>query len=272
MNLTTASDLTAIYNCSAFFAYAFSIPMLHERIRSGKVFSVIVATVGVLIVAYGDRITPKHGSKSGGGSHKPTDPSAEEASNRALGNIIIGIGSVLYGFYEVLYKRVACPPDGCSAGRGVLFAMTFGSFIGTFTVFVLWIALPILHWTGIEEFVWPTGKTALYLFISIFSNTSTFFINSLGLHFRHLANTPHSLLGIFSHSHLINITGTLFCCCIAHHLHCRGPRPDPSSTTLFASLWRRHPRRSSHCLCIYSTLLEYLERNGGRAEGQSHGR
>jgi hypothetical protein len=30
VNQTTASDLTAIYNCSAFFAYAFSIPILHE--------------------------------------------------------------------------------------------------------------------------------------------------------------------------------------------------------------------------------------------------
>ena len=37
VNLTTASDLTAIYNCSAFFAYAFSIPMLREKVRMSKV-------------------------------------------------------------------------------------------------------------------------------------------------------------------------------------------------------------------------------------------
>ena len=35
VNLTTASDLTAIYNCSAFFAYVFSVPLLHEKVAAG---------------------------------------------------------------------------------------------------------------------------------------------------------------------------------------------------------------------------------------------
>jgi drug/metabolite transporter (DMT)-like permease len=178
VDMTTASDLTAIYNCSAFFAYAFSIPLLKEKVRPGKVFAVAVAIIGVLVVAYGDQVTPKHGSKSGGGSHlhDPLDNNPEEGSNRALGNLIIGIGSVLYGFYEVLYKRVACPPEGCSAGRGVLFAMTFGSCIGIFTLSVLWIPLPILHWTGKEIFEWPTGKTAGLLLISVFANAGKYLV------------------------------------------------------------------------------------------------
>lgn len=37
VNLTTASDLTAIYNCSAFFAYAFSIPLLKDKLRLDKI-------------------------------------------------------------------------------------------------------------------------------------------------------------------------------------------------------------------------------------------
>lgn len=53
VNLTSPSDLTAIYNCSAFFAYAFSVPLLHEKLRLDKSFAVAVAIVGVLIVAYG---------------------------------------------------------------------------------------------------------------------------------------------------------------------------------------------------------------------------
>ncbi|KAK6394198.1 hypothetical protein LTR65_002044 [Meristemomyces frigidus] len=172
VDLTTASDLTAIYNCSAFFAYAFAIPLLHEKLRWSKVFAVGVAIVGVLVVAYGDKGAPKHGSKSGGGAGGPHAPENDEAENRALGNLVIGVGSVLYGFYEVLYKKVACPPDGCSPGRGMIFANTFGSLMGTFTLLVLWIPIPILHVLGWETFELPTGKTAGILLVSVLANAT----------------------------------------------------------------------------------------------------
>ncbi|KAK6582955.1 hypothetical protein PZA11_004031 [Diplocarpon coronariae] len=168
VNLTSPSDLTAIYNCSAFFAYAFSVPLLHEKLRLDKSFAVAVAIIGVLIVAYGDAAPTKHGGKSGGsvggGVHN------KEASNRVAGNLIIGVGSVLYGFYEVLYKKLACPPEGTSPGRGMIFANTFGSLIGTFTLLVLWIPLPILHLTGLETFELPKGEAAWLLCISVLSN------------------------------------------------------------------------------------------------------
>lgn len=121
VNLTTPSDLTAIYNCSAFFAYVFSIFMLHERPRGDKIFSVVVAIIGVLIVAYGDKGNVTKGEEV-------------QAADRFLGNIIIGIGSVLYGFYEVLYKKMACPPEGVSATRSVIFANTIGSCLGFITL------------------------------------------------------------------------------------------------------------------------------------------
>ena len=168
VNLTTASDLTAIYNCSAFFAYAFSIPLLKDKLRFDKVFAVVVAIAGVLVVAYGDRetdtTTSPHGTV-GKGKH--------EAQNRFLGNIVIGIGSVLYGLYEVLYKRYACPPEGTSPGRSTIFANTFGSLIGCFTLLVLWIPLPILHVLGLEKFRWPTGEAAWMMAISVVANAST---------------------------------------------------------------------------------------------------
>lgn len=172
VDLTTASDLTAIYNCSAFFAYAFAVPMLHEKLRWSKVGAVAVAIIGVLVVAYGDQGSAKHGSKSGGGAGGPHAPDNEEADNRALGNIVIGIGSVLYGFYEVLYKKVACPPDGCSPGRGVIFANLCGSGIGVFTICVLWIPIPILHVLGWETFELPRGEAAWMLAISTLSNAT----------------------------------------------------------------------------------------------------
>ncbi|KAI0187032.1 hypothetical protein F4808DRAFT_365189 [Astrocystis sublimbata] len=158
VNMTTPSNLTAIYNCSAFFAYAFSVPLLKEKLRLDKALAVIVAIVGVLIVAYGD------------GTDDPNHDGA--AATRFLGNLIIGAGSVLYGLYEVLYKRYACPPDGAPAAHGVIFANTFGSCIGAFTLLVLWIPLPILHILGWEVFELPTGKTAFYLWISVIMNAT----------------------------------------------------------------------------------------------------
>lgn len=167
VDMTTPSDLTAIYNCSAFFAYAFSVPLLKERFRIDKAFAVIIAIVGVLIVAYGDsKPNPSGGAPS-------ADPAqAGDDGNRFLGNIIIGVGSVLYGLYEVLYKRFACPPEGCSPGRGMIFANTVGSLIGCFTLFVLWFPLPLLHISGLEKFALPTGATAWWLFLSVVMNAT----------------------------------------------------------------------------------------------------
>ncbi|PGH00016.1 hypothetical protein AJ80_09253 [Polytolypa hystricis UAMH7299] len=162
VKLTTPSDLTAIYNCSAFFAYAFSIPLLKDKLRFDKVFSVLVAIVGVLIVAYGPT-----GDNPDGSEVDPTD-----ASDRTLGNLIIGVGSILYGLYEVLYKRYACPPEGASPGRGVVFANTFASLIGAFTLLVLWIPIPILHILGLEPFEWPQGKAGNVLLVSVFANAT----------------------------------------------------------------------------------------------------
>ncbi|TRX87735.1 hypothetical protein FHL15_011372 [Xylaria flabelliformis] len=157
VSMTSPSNLTAIYNCSTFFAYAFSVPLLKEKLRLDKALAVLVAIVGVLVVAYG------------GGGDGPDDGAA---STQLLGNLIIGVGSVLYGLYEVLYKRYACPPDGTAASRGVIFANTFGSCIGLFTILVLWIPLPILHVLGWETFELPHGKTALYLWISVIMNAT----------------------------------------------------------------------------------------------------
>ncbi|PHH81032.1 hypothetical protein CDD80_4336 [Ophiocordyceps camponoti-rufipedis] len=160
VSLTTPSDLTAIYNCSAFFAYVFSVPILREPLRLDKSVAVFIAIVGVLIVAYGDT------GESVGKGHQPG------AGSRFVGNLVIGIGSVLYGLYEVLYKRYACPPDGVSPGRGTIFANTFGACIGFFTLTVLWIPLPILHVLGIEKFELPDASTGWLVLVAVLANAT----------------------------------------------------------------------------------------------------
>jgi drug/metabolite transporter (DMT)-like permease len=215
VNQTTASDLTAIYNCSAFFAYAFSIPLLHEKLRTDKVVAVAIAIAGVFIVAYGDIAPAKHGSKSGGGTGGADSPPSHEAENRAFGNLVIGVGSVLYGFYEVLYKKLACPPEGASPNKGVVFANTFGSMIGAFTVCVLWVPLPVLHWMGWEVFELPRGEQASMMAISVLANASTYTHRFSPYIFL----TDTSIFRIVSRTHQSYLAGIVLGRGAAYHLH-----------------------------------------------------
>ena len=205
VNMTSPSDLTAIYNCSAFFAYAFSIPLLGDKFRFDKAFSVAVAIAGVLVVAYGD----SGAHKEVGGGVDGGKPSVSEPSNRALGNVVIGIGSVLYGLYEVLYKKLACPPEGISANRGMVFAMTFGSLIGSFTLLVLWIPLPILHFTGVEIFELPRGEAAWMMAISVLTNASMIYFRAPFAK-NHLL-TQSSIFRLFSGLDLSHLPCPIFC-------------------------------------------------------------
>jgi drug/metabolite transporter (DMT)-like permease len=234
VDYTTASDLTAIYNCSAFFAYAFSIPLLHEKVRMQKVIAVAIAIVGVFVVAYGDTSPAKHGSKSGGGAGGDQAPHPDEASNRTLGNLIIGVGSVLYGFYEVLYKRVACPPDGCSPGRSMIFANTFGSLIGIFTLAVLWIPLPILHVMGWERFELPTGEAAKLLLISVLANASKSPPCSYTWTTTNGVQSVFRCISRFDQSH---IASTVLGCSSSYYLH-RCHRRSTASTSFELSTVR----------------------------------
>ena len=155
INLTTTSDITAIYNCSAFFAYAFSVPLLREAFKWDKAVSVILAMAGVFIVAYGG---------------ESQDNDSDKYPYRLSGNLVIGIGAVLYGLYEVLYKRLACPPSTVSPRRQAAFANVVGSGIGLCTLSILWIILPILHFTGIETFELPRGEILWLLILSVVTN------------------------------------------------------------------------------------------------------
>lgn len=154
INLTTTSDITAIYNCSAFFAYVFSVLLLKEKLEIKKSFSVLLAIIGVFIVAYGDS----------------SSPDEDTSSDRLTGNVIIGAGAVLYGLYEVLYKKILCPPTSVSPRKEALFANVIGTGIGLCTLAILWIALPVLHFTGLETFELPTGKVLWILIISVITN------------------------------------------------------------------------------------------------------
>lgn len=141
MLMTYASDVTAIYNCLAFTAYAFAIPILNERFSWLKVSSVVIAVAGVFIVAY-------------------SGDAADDADNpypyRFWGNLIILAGAVLYGYYEVLYKKYTCIPPHLSTIITPRRQLTFSNFImalfGTFTFFILFFSMLFVHVFHIHRF------------------------------------------------------------------------------------------------------------------------
>ncbi|KJZ70981.1 hypothetical protein HIM_09636 [Hirsutella minnesotensis 3608] len=149
VSLTTPSDLTAIYNCSAFFAYLFSVTILREPLRLDKSVAVFIAIIGVLVVAYGDTGGDTGGAEAGPGNEQPG------AGSRFAGNL-----------------RYACPPEGVSPGRGTIFANTFGACIGLFTLTVIWIPLPILHMLNIEKFELPAASTGWLVLVAVLANVA----------------------------------------------------------------------------------------------------
>ncbi|CAG8564051.1 18_t:CDS:1 [Funneliformis mosseae] len=138
VNLTTMAKLTAIYNTSCFWAYVFSIILLNETIRIEKVFSVILSITGVMVMSL---LIPN-----------------ERANNIEVGDFIACFGALVYGLYEVLYKKLGSPPT-----TSFLFANTITGLIGLCTLLFLWIPIPILHYLGIEIFELPDPETFGYI-------------------------------------------------------------------------------------------------------------
>lgn len=156
--LTTPSDLVAIYNCGAIFAYVFGVPLLKERFRWDSSAAVIIAVVGVFVISYGNA--------------QPADQAGEpgQGSNRLLGNVVVGVGAVLLGLYNVLYKKLVCPPRTTAPRNTLIFANTTLALLAAFTLGICWIPILILHVTGLETFQLPTGRAAGLLIASILSS------------------------------------------------------------------------------------------------------
>ncbi|KAK6201386.1 uncharacterized protein RJT21DRAFT_34924 [Scheffersomyces amazonensis] len=164
MSLTYAADVTAIYNCSAFTAYAFAIPLLNEKFSWLKASSVIIAVVGVFVVAYS-------------GSDEIPDESLYPY--RFWGNLLILIGAILYGYYEVIYKKYLCIPPHLAKiitpRRQSTFANFVMAFFGFFTSIIVLSVIIFAELFQVHSFNFfnygdDTRKIWLYIVGSIISN------------------------------------------------------------------------------------------------------
>jgi drug/metabolite transporter (DMT)-like permease len=151
-------------------------------------FAVIIATLGVLTVVYG-------GTTSLSPNLQLAETNLSSTSAPLVGDMLTLVASVLYGLYQVLYKRyIALPsdpeltveshyrslPDSANntvdeetaailRADDIVYPPPFGlhanlitATIGLCTLFVFWIPIPLLHYYQIETFrLPPNGSTMM---------------------------------------------------------------------------------------------------------------
>lgn len=182
MPISSVTDVTAIWNTNAFFAYIFSVKVFGLNWETRRLAAVLLATLGVLVVVYGGTTTPEPGDTN----ISSTGVSASTA--HLAGDLLTLVASVGYGGYQVFYKKYAAlstDPDAentehyqrlpvtdenrrRSAEEDIQPTPPFGlhsnfltSCIGICTLLLLWVPIPVLHWTGAEPFALPSNWTTV---------------------------------------------------------------------------------------------------------------
>jgi drug/metabolite transporter (DMT)-like permease len=104
MALSPAMDITAIYATSAFHTYFFSLLLLGTRLTKVTVAAIAVAFAGVLVITFDDA--------GKGDAGKDADPTTPSAKSRMIGDLIMVVGAMGLGLYEVVYKMVLPESEG----------------------------------------------------------------------------------------------------------------------------------------------------------------
>jgi drug/metabolite transporter (DMT)-like permease len=212
------SDITAIWNTNAFFAYIITVRLFKLNWELRKLLAVLIATCGVMAVVYGDA---KQSKPQPADYYKASANASEDLQPKAplVGDLLTLCASVGYGLYQVLYKRHAALPldqefelgnayvalpdsDGLPASElsegdktvgDLTYPPPFGLHpnllacgIGLTTFFSFWILLPLLHYSGYERFRLPDNLTVI---LAIAGITASGLVFNVGL-----MVTTHSFL------------------------------------------------------------------------------
>jgi drug/metabolite transporter (DMT)-like permease len=112
-SLSRISDVTAIWNTNAFWAYLMNVHLHNSKVQMRKLSAVLLACVGVLFVVYGGQSASSDQVLSSSSSSTPTNPNTTSGSSAPfIGDLLTLIASIGYAAYQVLYKRfVSLPSD-----------------------------------------------------------------------------------------------------------------------------------------------------------------
>lgn len=82
------TEITAIYNVFAFWAYLLAVKMLGEPATTFKLVSVLMAIAGVLVISFG-------------GAALESSPAPKTGSHPLIGDLLALLGSISFAFYEI---------------------------------------------------------------------------------------------------------------------------------------------------------------------------
>jgi hypothetical protein len=195
--LLRISDITALWNTNAFWAYLFAVKLFKLKFETRHILAVSCASIGTALIVYG-------------GSHEESKApvtSREVVSNKShlFGNLLAFIASVWYGFFQVMYKRYIALPDEPDSVVDAAYeqlpdseeapeefatsipenqpmpSLPFGLFpnallslVGVATAVVLALPFPVLHYLEAEKFTFPTSLNTLLCIAGIAGTGLTF--------------------------------------------------------------------------------------------------
>lgn len=186
---TTPTDLTAIFNCSTFFAALFSIPILNERLGKYSILAVALSIVGTFVIAYGDTTS----------DHNSSSSNTKVGTSRLFGNLVACVGALAFGLYEVLFKKYACsstttstsstsilptrhsPPPTTTTTHPIPaqpspqstlpLTLAASALTGLYTLSTFWLLLLILHILGLETLEWPSLQVWRWIAVAVLSGS-----------------------------------------------------------------------------------------------------
>jgi solute carrier family 35 protein F5 len=145
---------------SGFFTLVVGSCVGVESFTGGKLSSVVLSIIGVVIISRSDSALP--------------DPAEQHQtpSKPLLGDSLALISALAYAFYVILLKvRIK------NESR-VSMTLFFG-FVGAWNIVLIWPLGFVLHYTGVEMWEWPHGGM---LWLSILINALITFVSGMEEH------------------------------------------------------------------------------------------
>lgn len=190
------TDVTALWNTNAFFAYVIQVRLLHLEWDTQRLGAVILATVGAAAVIYGGSNSPRQDQSTA------SERSSSLPSAPLIGDLLTLCASVGYGLYQVLYNVYVSLPSDAEVESGqyytpvidsddhdtedassanplltdsdvvypppfALYPNLLTSAIGLYTLLILWIPLVILHILDVVPLVLPPDNATGLLIAAI---------------------------------------------------------------------------------------------------------
>jgi len=199
--LAPVTDVTALWNTNAFFAYIFTVKIFKLSWEPRRIAAVTLATLGAVAVIYGGS-DASHASDPNAEQSQPGSSILAPGHSALIGDLLTLVASVVYGLYQVLYKMYAAlpsdpevqgdfaytpitptsedPPDEIEVPLDdmpetdavepppfALYPNLWTSAIGVCTFLLLWIPIPFLQLFGIVRFELPANAWTVFVIAGI---------------------------------------------------------------------------------------------------------